>query len=89
MKQWLVHMQIFLQAYIMVQEMTGAKGFGDRHEEYPENPSYERKMVLNNNNVGRLIAQQLIGKNKNTLSAECKQAFTYGRFLLLKLFFIF
>ncbi|CAG8669258.1 8740_t:CDS:1 [Ambispora gerdemannii] len=62
-----------------------AKGFGDRHEDFPENPSGEKAMDLHNNGVGRTIAQQLDkdGKkgNKAALSTACKQAVSDGRLI--------
>ncbi|CAB5388762.1 unnamed protein product [Rhizophagus irregularis] len=59
--------------------VSGAKGFGDRHEDYPKNPSGEKAMDLNNNNVGRTVASQIKKGDKNALSAACKQALTDGR----------
>jgi len=35
---------------------THAKGFGDRHEDYPGNPPLEKEMDLANNSTGRSIA---------------------------------
>uniref|UniRef100_U9TI04 DUF6973 domain-containing protein n=1 Tax=Rhizophagus irregularis (strain DAOM 181602 / DAOM 197198 / MUCL 43194) TaxID=747089 RepID=U9TI04_RHIID len=59
--------------------VSGAKGFGDRHEESPDNPPEEKAMDLNNNNVGRTVASQIKNGDKNALSAACKQALTDGR----------
>ncbi|PKC68445.1 hypothetical protein RhiirA1_416908 [Rhizophagus irregularis] len=59
--------------------VAGAKGFGDRHEESPDNPPEEKAMDLNNNNVGRTVASQIKKGDKNALSAACKQALTDGR----------
>jgi hypothetical protein len=39
--------------------VSGTKGFGDRHENTPNNPPKEKEMDLNNNNVGRTIASQI------------------------------
>lgn len=34
-----------------------AKGFGDRHEDYPGNPALEKEMDNRNNSLGQLIAE--------------------------------
>lgn len=34
---------------------SGAKGFGDRHEDYPGNPQTEKRMDLHNNEQGRIL----------------------------------
>lgn len=36
-----------------------AKGFGDRHEDYPGNPQAEKEMDLHNNGKGREFANSI------------------------------
>ncbi len=56
-----------------------AKGFGDRHEDDPNNPPNEKAMDLYNNNVGRTIAKTIRKGDKNAMSAACKRAVSDGR----------